>query len=73
MFISRSKVDPTEFQPSLIDSSGPGGIWQGPHPPPLPPPPPHYHPGHLPLMPPRDLHFPYVIFFPSRLFFISLY
>ncbi|CAF3008954.1 unnamed protein product [Rotaria sp. Silwood2] len=48
-----SKVDPSGFQPSLIDSPGPGGIWQGPHPPSL-----HNHPGRFSLMPPRDLHFP---------------
>ncbi|CAF0809002.1 unnamed protein product [Rotaria sordida] len=50
-----SKVDPSGFQPSLIDSPGSGGIWQGPHPPSLPP---HNHPGRFSLMPPRDLHFP---------------
>jgi hypothetical protein len=55
-------VDPSGFQPSLIDSPGPGGIWQGPHPPSLPPP--HHHPGRMPLMSPRELHFPYVIFLP---------
>jgi hypothetical protein len=72
----RSKVDPTGFQPGLVDSPGAGGVWQGPPPgaqPPSqiqqapshlihPPPPPHHHPGvtagRMPLMPPRDLHFP---------------
>jgi hypothetical protein len=44
-------VDPSGFQPSLIDSSGPVGIWPGSHPS-------HHHPGRLPFMPPRDLHFP---------------
>ncbi|CAF3845488.1 unnamed protein product [Adineta steineri] len=70
-------VDPTGFPPSLVDSPGAGGVWQGP---PLPgsqppsqiqqppshlihPPPPHHHhpgvnTGRIPIMPPRDLHFP---------------
>ena len=48
-------MDPSGFQASLIDAPGLGRIWQGPHPSPLP----HPHPGRFPLMPPRDLHFPY--------------
>ncbi len=74
--LSRSKVDPSGFQPGLVDSPGAGGVWQGPPPgsqPPSqlqqapghlihPPPPPHHHPGvntgRIPIMPPRDLHFP---------------
>ncbi|CAF1033517.1 unnamed protein product [Adineta ricciae] len=71
---NRSKVDPSGFQPGLVDSSGAGGVWQGPPPPgsqpptPIqqppshlihpPPPPLHHHPGRIPIMPPRDLHFP---------------
>jgi hypothetical protein len=46
-------VDPSGFQSSLIDSSGPVGVWHGSHP--------HHHhnPGRLPpFMPPRELHFP---------------
>jgi len=58
-------VDPSGFQPSLIDSSGPVGIWQGTHPS-------HHHPGRLPFMPPRDLHFPYENFISSFLFFLLL-
>ncbi|CAF3496945.1 unnamed protein product [Rotaria socialis] len=54
-FCNRSKVDPSGFQPSLIDSPGPGGLWQGPPPPSLAI---HNHPGRFSLMPPRDLHFP---------------
>ncbi len=46
-------MDPSGFQPSLIDSPGPAGIWQNPHPPS------HHQAGRFPLMPPRDLHFPY--------------
>lgn len=74
----RSKVDPSGFQPGLVDSPGAGGVWQGPPPPgsqpttPIQPPPSHLihppppqlhhhpgvNPGRMPMMPPRDLHFP---------------
>ncbi|CAF3513501.1 unnamed protein product [Rotaria socialis] len=54
-----AKVDPSGFQPGLVDTSGAGGVWQGPPPgsqppsqmPPStshlihPPPPLHHHPG----------------------------
>ncbi|CAF3478967.1 unnamed protein product [Rotaria sp. Silwood1] len=70
---NRAKVDPSGFQPGLVDTPGAGGVWQGPPPgsqPPSqnpthlihPPPPPHHHPGinpgRIPIMPPRDVHFP---------------
>ncbi|UJR23864.1 hypothetical protein I4U23_026836 [Adineta vaga] len=58
-------LDPSGYQPSLVDSSAPPGIWQSPHPPPSLPPSHHHqqqqqqqHPGRFPPMPPRDLHFP---------------
>jgi hypothetical protein len=70
-------VDPSGFQPGLVDSPGAGGVWQGPPPPGSQPPsqiqqppshlihpqlPPHHHPGvntgRIPIMPPRELHFP---------------
>ncbi|CAF1505996.1 unnamed protein product [Adineta ricciae] len=56
----QSKVDPSGYQPSLVDSPAPPpGLWQSPHPPILSHPQhPHNHPGRFPTMPPRDLHFP---------------
>ncbi len=60
MILFRSKVDPSGFQPGLVDSPGAGGVWQGPPPGSQPPgqlqpgpshlihpslPPPHHHPG----------------------------
>ncbi|CAF2508319.1 unnamed protein product [Rotaria sp. Silwood2] len=73
---NRAKVDPSGFQPGLVDTPGAGGVWQGPPPGSQPssqiqqtpahlihpPPPPHHHPGinpgRIPIMPPRDVHFP---------------
>ncbi|CAF1272309.1 unnamed protein product [Rotaria sordida] len=70
---NRTKVDPSGFQPGLVDTPGAGGVWQGPPPGSQlpsqtpthlihPPPPPHHHPGittgRIPIMPPRDVHFP---------------
>lgn len=49
-------MDPNGFQPSLVESPGSGGLWQGPPPPSLPH---HNHPGRFAQMSPRDLHFPY--------------
>lgn len=66
-------MDPSGFQPGLVDTPGAGGVWQGPPPGSQPPsqlqqspshliPPPPHHPGintgRMPIMPPRDVHFP---------------
>ena len=54
-------MDPSGFQPGLVDSPNPGGVWQGP-PPGSQPPPSQLQPGpsHLihPPPPPHPHHHP---------------